>query len=110
MIEGLHVDVPSAELKELLIKRLHHHESRISFYTKQLAEIEKVDDALRAEAQQYSKVSNASGPVDSIRTSIQRHKDQCIYYRFVSEHLVPGETYRLEESDLRRLGFSPDRY
>ena len=109
MIEGLHVDVSAAELKELLLGRLKYHDDKVSHYEKQLGEMEKIDRALAEEAEVFSKTSTAS-PKKSLEQAVQKHKDQTIYYRFMSTHLVMNETYRLSEADLTRLGIAMPGY
>jgi len=108
MIEGLQIDVPAPELKQLLIDRLNYHQHKVEAFEKQLAAFEKLHIGLDEEALAIGKVSNSS-PQQGIEQAIKRHRDQCVYYRFVSEHIVPHETYRLAEGDLVRLGIQ-DRY
>lgn len=109
MIEGLHVDVSSAELKEMLLGRLKYHQEKTTAYERQLADLTKIQAAFDEEAQRMSKMSN-QGPKESLESAIKRHREQSIFYRFVSEHVVPNETYRLDENDLTRLGVQSDRY
>lgn len=109
MIEGLQIDVSSTELREMLLGRLEHHKKKIEAYEsqeKQLAELEK---KLADDAEQVSKVSNA-GPLTSVQQALKKHRDQVIYYRFMAEHVVPNETYRLTDADLVRLGVQAERY
>lgn len=103
MIEGLHVDVSSAELKEMLVGRLKYHQEKTIAYERQLTELLKLHAGFDEEARRISKTSN-QGPQESLESAIKRHRDQAIFYRFVSEHVVPSEIYRLAENDLVRLG------
>lgn len=109
MITGLHVDVKSEELKSLLEARLKYHSERIEFYESQLKKMKEVDAAMASEAAEFSKVSNRS-PVESMEQAIKKHRDQTVYYKFMAEHVVANEIYRLAESDLMRLGISPNLY
>lgn len=109
IITGLHIDVSSDELKGLLIGRLKHHNDKVAFYEKQLGEMRKVDAALTAEAQEMGK-SSTRGPLESLETAVKKHKDQMVYYKFMSEHVIVGATYRLDESALLRLGVQAERY
>jgi hypothetical protein len=103
MITGLHVDVPSAELKILLQKRLEHHQSKVRLYQEQVEKMQQVNAALQQEAEGFHKGSTRS-PEESLRESILKHENHAIYYRFMAEHVIPDETYRLNEQDLMRLG------
>lgn len=109
IIHGLHVDVSSDEMKELLVGRLKHHTDKVSFYEKQLLEMKKVDAALTAEAQEMGKTSTR-GPLESLEQAIKKHRDQTVYYKFMTDHVVQGATYRLDEGALIRLGVQAERY
>jgi hypothetical protein len=109
IIEGLHVDVSSTELKLLLLGRLKYHEDKAGFYEKQLVEMKKLDQVMAEEAAQIGKTSNRS-PAESIDGAIKNHKDQAIFYKFVAEHVIEGATYRLDEQDLQRIGVMHQRY
>lgn len=116
MIEGLHVDVPGTELKTMLGKRLEYHQEKVVAYEKQLGNAKEQRDRLKAleadfadKAEEIGKFQNSSSvrdPVPELENKIRSHKDQCVYYKFMAEHTVVAETYRLAESDLVRLGIS----
>lgn len=109
MIEGLHCDVEGKELKALLGGRLDYHTDRLKSYETQLDQMRTMNKNLEEEARQIGKTSTRS-PIESLEEAIKRHQNQCIYYKFMAEHVVPSETYRLSEQDLYRLGISPDRF
>ena len=109
MITGLFVDVPSAELKSMLEGRLKYHQNKVDAYTSQLEGLEKLESALGEEAKQLGKTSTAT-PKENMLQAIQKHANQVIYYKFMTEHVIPNETYRLGENDLTRLGVQSDRY
>mgnify|MGYP001564625174 FL=1 len=109
IITGLHIDVPSDELKGLLLARLKYHEAKVEFYSKQFEELRKVDVAMAADAETFSKTSNRS-PSESLEQAVKKHKDQAIYYKFVAEHLVVGATYRLDEHALVKIGVQASLY
>src|SRR5262245_7646606 len=106
MIEGLHVDVTSDELKKLLVGRLKYHEEKIALYTQQREKLVEAEKLLAEEAAQMSKFSGSRTPLDSVEESLKQHRRQVIYYKFMAEHVVLNETYRLHENDLSRLGIS----
>lgn len=108
MIEGIKIDIPATELKALLKGRLEYHQERKAFYQKQydlMAEAAKGDEERRST---LGKVSNST-PLESMQSSIEKHHNNIVYYTFLHDHVVPNETYRLEESDLLRLGISSGR-
>lgn len=109
IINGLHVDVSSAEMKTMLLGRLQFHTDKVAFYEKQLSEMRKVDAALSAEAQEMGKTSTRS-PLESLEQAVKKHKDQTVYYKFMADHVIADATYRLDESALIRLGVQAERY
>ncbi len=109
MINGLHVDVTSDELKKMLLGRLTYHQEKISFYKEQVAEMRKVDEKLKRDREAIGKTSTQS-PIESLESAVLKHENQSIYYKFMADHVVPSEVYRLSESDLQRLGIQNDRY
>lgn len=108
-IDGLQVDVPSAELKELLKARLTYHQHKVDAAQKQLVELERIDRALAEEAEGQGKFTNASMS-DSIRQVLEKHKKQVVYYSFMATHVVPDESYRLTVDDLVKLGVKEHIY
>jgi hypothetical protein len=94
MIDGLIIQVSSAEIEEHLRERASHHQERRMFYERQVASLK--EGGLRAQ-----RVSN--DPVGSLQESAHRHGEREAFLRFMAEHIVPDETYRLSEQDLIRI-------
>ncbi len=109
LIQGLHVDVTATELQCLLEGRLKYHQDKITAYSAQLVQLNKVDAALAEDAEMISKTSGTS-PKSSLDQAIKKHRDQSVYYAFMAKHVVSGATYRLNEQDLTRLGIQSERY
>jgi hypothetical protein len=109
MINGLHIDVQGAELRDLLKGRLEYHERRAREYADQLVRLESLQQNMERELGAIQKTSNAS-PIDSVKQALTRHKNQVVYYKFVSDHVNLSETYRLSENELERIGISTDRW
>lgn len=109
VIEGLKIDVPAAELKKMLEGRLEYHQAKAKAYEEQQAQLQKVEDQLGEEAKKLSKVSHAT-VAETLESSIKKHKDQIIYYKFMAEHVIPNKTYRLQEHDLTRLGVQSNHH
>jgi hypothetical protein len=94
VIEGLRIEIGSAEIQEHLRERASYHRERRRFYERQVASLR--EGGLRA-----GRVSN--DPVGSLQESANRHGEREAFLRFMAEHIVPNETYRLTEQDLIRL-------
>lgn len=107
MIEGIHVDVSSEELRALVSQRREYHERKADEYTRQAVQVEQV--FLKATGDPgRTRVEN---PADDIRRNIARHKDAARHLAFVAEHLAENETYRLGGADLRDIGIiEQERY
>jgi hypothetical protein len=96
MITGFRIDVSSDEVKEHALKRASYHEERASFYAGQVR-------SLRDGGARPANVTN--DPISSLEASAVRHQSKAEYFKFMAAHIIPDETYRLEESDLGRLEF-----
>jgi hypothetical protein len=96
MIEGLKIDVPSAELVEHLETRVRHHRERRTFYETQAA-------SFLEGAEQFAVANVTNDPVHGLESSAKSHSQREAFFRFLAEHVVEGETYRLDERDLERL-------
>ena len=108
MIQGLYIDVSSDEIRTMLQDRLKYHQGKTSFYKEQLAKMQQIDKALGEEARTIGKTSSAS-PTESLESSVRKHENMTLYYKFMSEHVVPNETYRLGDGELQRLGILAGR-
>lgn len=95
MIEGLKIDVSSAELTDHLADRASYHQEKRAFYTKQAKAL--VDGGIR----ENPGVSN--DPTAQLQNSAKTHAEREAFFRFLAEHVVADETYRLSEQDLTRL-------
>ncbi len=90
MITGLCIDIPVNELKEHLAARADHHEKKAEWYKNQAV-------ALR-EGGAATGMSN--DPVRSLEQSELEHREKAAYFRFMEQHLVKNQTYRLSQADL----------
>jgi hypothetical protein len=95
MIEGLKLDFTTEELADHLSRRVEHHQERANFYEKQATALETGG----AQAQQYS----GGDPLRSLRDSLTQHLNRATLLGVMRDHLVPGETYRLDENDLLKI-------
>jgi len=99
MIEGLHLDIASSELREHLEKRVQHHLARAEQYAKQAKEFEDEQPSDGAAAFK----NTANSPLDSLKSSAKNHKHRASKFAFMSKHLVQSETYRLTVHELQEL-------
>lgn len=95
MIEGLRLDFTTGELAAHLTQRIDHHIERAGFYEKQASALEGGG----VQAQQYS----GGDPLRSLRDSMAQHRNRAELLRVMRDHLVPDETYRLDEGDLLKI-------
>jgi hypothetical protein len=122
LIEGVKIDVKSDEMKDVLAKRAEYHKTRASWYESQLKSLREAQGAIAAKivedagdeedeemaanlSNAYGKGSNFRGdsPIDQLASKVKAHRARQAYFRFMSEHVIPGKTYRLKEDDLTRL-------
>ncbi len=103
MIVGLQVDVKSEELVTILEERKRHHESKKAAYESQAAELTRVIKNIE-EDMQTGKVSSGMTPAGSMEQKAREHGEKAQYYKFMIEHVVQNDVYRLGQDDLARLG------
>jgi hypothetical protein len=101
MIEGIHCDVGAEEMRERLAERIAYHQSKVEFYSRSAKEL--ADNGL-------AETGHSRDPARDIREKATEHQRHVGFLSFIREHLVPGETYRLGEQDMRRLGFIEGGY
>ena len=97
MIEGVKIDITSQELYEHLMERVSYHEEKRDFYKSQAASLKA------GHVGEMDKSAISNDPVASLEGSQNRHKEAAALFRFLAEHLVEDEVYRLEERDFTRL-------
>jgi hypothetical protein len=98
MIFGLKIDIPAEQLVEPLAGRAQDHESKAKEYAvrrRTLGDRTGVDDE----------------STDASLARVEReHAERAQALKFLSEHVVAGEVYRLDESDLRRIELIPSEF
>lgn len=104
MIEGLKVDVKSDELVKILTERMQHHADRSAAYEKKSQELKATLSGLEEELS-VGKVSNRSA-ADTLDNKAGEHKNKYVYYKFMLDHVIQNDVYRLGQDDLERLGVS----
>ena len=102
MVEGMHFDVGSDELRLHLVKRVEHHTGRAQWYHKQAREMGE-DNVLPDGSPKFSTTNN--NPVDNMKSAAKKHEYLASKFNFMAAHLSKNEVYRLSESELRTLEF-----
>ena len=101
MIDGLRIEVKSDELVAIM-RGLHtHHVAKAKWYREQA-------DNLRAGG--HGVTGHSNDPTGSLENSAKGHDDKARMFQFMAEHVIGGETYRLEHSDLRMLEIVSGHY
>ena len=95
MIEGLKFQMPSDELRTHLIARIEHHKGRKAFYEQKVGELQ----AGGAEGMQYT----GGDPIRALRDKSAEHQRQIELFKFMHDHVAPGEMYQLADTDLQRI-------
>ena len=94
LIDGIKIDVTSAELKTTLEQRRDHHREKTAFYKQQVANMEQ---------QGVAQHNVTNDPVASLKSSWRQHEERQAFFAYLAEHVIPEATYRLSEHDLTRL-------
>ena len=94
MIEGIKIDVPTADLRAHLEERAEHHRSKSEAYLAQADATEKLMDGVQGQT---------NDPRAGLRSSARDHAQKAALFAFTAKYLVADETYRLSEQDLMRI-------
>lgn len=96
MIEGLIVTLSGPELKKLCQDRVAHHLKRAKVYAEQIKGMKR--NNIEAAAM------TGGNPIANLESRMNDHTEEAAEMNFISAHLDMKESYRLERSDLARLG------
>jgi hypothetical protein len=103
MIEGLKLSIGSLELQGLCDARVQYHTDKATFFENEVKRLAPVMAEMANEAQSQGKFSNSNSMTDSFEQKTAHHKDRATYFKFLANHLIAGESYRLSLEDLRIL-------
>jgi len=103
MIEGLHVDLKSEELKKLLIEKAELHEDRVSKYEAGITTVGKAIDDIVEAANLSSSYNPPADPIGQLKQKIAHHRKCASLFRFLADHVALNETFRLSTADLTKL-------
>lgn len=96
------MQIATEELKTLILSRVEYHSKKFEFLEKKGVELKEGLEGFEDEAENIGKFSSR-GPADGIADKAKKHRDQATCFKFMASHLIPNETYVLDESDLRRI-------
>jgi hypothetical protein len=112
IIEGLMVDVSGQELVKHCQERAEWHEKKRKDYAEKLAlyhrtKAELVEQGKTSKYEMVDEldVSNFKGNVDpnSLQRNVSLHKERVRYFKYLADHLLQDQTYRLEMSELNAI-------
>lgn len=102
MIEGLHYDVPSEKIRDILTKRIAQCDEKAVLFAKQ-AEAQKVlNERMTLEAGEDSPKFSGDQSTNLL-TRAREYQEKAKMFRFLTEHLIK-DIYRLGNDDLKFLG------
>lgn len=109
MINGLQVDVKSAELKSIIKGRVDYHTDKAEAYEKQAVKL-RATIANIEEDVSHGKVSHGSDVSQSMDVKARDHKDKAVHFQFLLDHVIQDDVYRLGPADLQLLGIAQRSY
>ena len=101
MIEGIHCDFSADEMRACIDKTIAHERDKADDYAGQLAGLEAAG------------MKERGGSVDAIRDlrgRVAERDKRAARLMIIRDHLVAGETYRLDTGDMEDLGFIKSRF
>lgn len=108
MINGLHWDVQTSKVKELLQVRIDQCDQKAALYEKQADAQKKLTEGMTNEEMEFAKFSNDQS--ENLRKKAQEYKERSKMYVFLLDNVIKGSTYRLDRGDLQFLGVISDRH
>ena len=109
-IQGLRLSMTSDEMKKTMEERIKFHQEKADWVNGEIKRLEPEVEKFRGEAQAMGKTgrsNNVSGALNNFKSEFARHTDKVTLFRFMADHVIPNETYILEEADLRKLEVLP---
>ena len=104
-IQGLKLQMNSEELSTTLSARIEYHGKRVEWLAKKIAELEPDVEQFKNDAVNQGKFSNSrvGSAVDNLSQQRDHHQDRVTLFKFMVAHVIPNETFILDENDLRKL-------
>lgn len=98
MIEGLLFEIDSAELKHMFEARARHHEKKATYFAERAEKAE--EEPLPPDLVSNRTVMSAKK--DFLRRS-EGESQEASKFKFLAEHLIEKEIYRLTWEELQKL-------
>lgn len=93
MINGLHIDVSSKELKDRLASKRDYHQEKADYYSSQIK-------SLRENTDEEISIQATNNPLSGLGQSLKTHVLKRDFFAFMYDHIVENEVYRLSQGDL----------
>lgn len=109
-IQGLKLQMSSDELKKTCEGRIAFHAERAKWALAEYERLEPEAEKFKGEARSMGKggrIGNVSAATKNFKDEHDRHEDKVVLFKFMAEHVIPNETYILDENDLRKLEVLP---
>jgi hypothetical protein len=103
MIDGLHFDFPSAEIKKHLEDRARYHGDRAAAYRTQFAQLGGQEDS-------PEDLGLSSSGRKDLAQRAQGHANKAQHFLILAAHVVPNEVYRLEKRELAEIELADHHY
>jgi hypothetical protein len=100
MITGLQVDVLAQELIDHLREEAAEHRDKAQHCARRLASLKALP------------LTEAEGmdPTATLTRTHDQRLARAVFYQFLADHVVTGETYRLTVRDLRDIGLAESAF
>ena len=109
MIDGFRIEMTADELIQHLDARIHHHHSAASECDTKRIRFEAVGNVPEDEDAEVPFLAAWPGYGIELERRAEGHKRKEATLRFLRDHVVAREIYRLDEHDLRLLELWPRR-
>jgi hypothetical protein len=92
------------------LERIKFHEEKAKWADGEAKRLEPEAEKFRDQAQSMGKTgrsNNVTSALSNFKNEYQRHNDKVTLFTFMADHIIPNETYILDENDLRKLEVLP---
>lgn len=114
MIEGLHFDISSDQLREHLLSRIEWHRERHEWYKKNASELVESFNRQADPNWVHTPFDVTTGygasnsRVDNLKDGAKQHLDKVTTYTAFVKYLIPNNTYRLTPHSMAELELIPN--
>ena len=94
IVEGLKIQISSADLKKHLLDRSRYHKDKVTSYRDQVVKLNKIQEANPLQS---------NNPIQSLESSAKSHQQKAAYFSFLATYMIPNATYQLTHHELESL-------